>query len=111
MDHPSLRRRRSKSIYFTRFGLEVKTLPRTRGDGPYEEETGEVLFASPPHARGWTLLSGYIAAECVLSPARAGMDLLMISAISPVPSLPRTRGDGPENCRDAPVVSGSPPHA
>src|SRR5690606_34008137 len=95
MDHPSLRRRRSRSIYFTRFGLEVKTLPRTRGDGPLFAWGAYDSSPSRPHARGWTLAGEGVPVVVHLSPARAGMDPNRLSRYDPMVPLPRTRGDGP----------------
>ena len=49
-------------------------LPRTRGDGPPFDTRTLVARGSPPHARGWTHVTGSCATVSCLSPARAGMD-------------------------------------
>ena len=53
------------------------SFPRTRGDGPWAGSGAEKGWEFPPHARGWT---GYIQKRVGysgVSPARAGMDLVL----------------------------------
>ena len=49
--------------------------PRTRGDGPDEDEKRWRRVRLPPHARGWTLEEEKPLDIACASPARAGMDL------------------------------------
>src|SRR5690606_6961331 len=71
------------------------TLPRTRGDGPCGVRLRYTGEGSPPHARGWTRPLGPVPRMPGLSPARAGMDLVIPGAYQQWNTLPRTRGDGP----------------
>ena len=69
--------------------------PRTRGDGPIQEQPFSHKTEFPPHARGWTRHPLRLRRGAVVSPARAGMDPSVISTVSPSDGFPRTRGDGP----------------
>ena len=70
-------------------------LPRTRGDGPYAASSSGGCSTAPPHTRGWTLDDNKVLTEADGSPAHAGMDPRMSSALILLERLPRTRGDGP----------------
>src|SRR5690606_15421876 len=85
--------------------------PRTRADGPDGDAPIRACEASPPHARGWTCCPGTLLAPGWLSPARAGMDLLLAKHAGVARSLPRTRGDGPSTLCTCTYDSCSPPHA
>src|SRR5690606_4940325 len=75
----------------------AKSLPRTRGDGPRTGACRLIRRSSPPHARGWTVAYEPPPDWHPLSPARAGMDPRPDRARIAPESLPRTRGDGPQN--------------
>ena len=88
--------------------------PRTRGDGP----AGPVHIYSgdgfPPHARGWTCRPCPHLQPRWVSPARAGMDLPALPALSTSTAamgFPRTRGDGPAGPVHIYSGDGFPPHA
>ena len=85
--------------------------PRTRGDGPQKQMPPEHGNGFPPHARGWTLLTWSLSVARVVSPARAGMDL--VSSMPPITwvRFPRTRGDGPASVCGLTTSLQFPPHA
>ena len=69
--------------------------PRTRGDGPVLSLFAGGYITFPPHARGWTLPLVVGAGAAIVSPARAGMDLIKPEGGLTFECFPRTRGDGP----------------
>ena len=87
-----------------------RRLPRTRGDGPLPPRVGPGRQVASPHTRGWThpldrpphLLPGF--------PAHAGMDPGRRSTGAPSRWLPRTRGDGPDNCAYRDSARRASPH-
>src|SRR5690606_24272023 len=103
--------RAEMDLYSGRAALNLGTLPRTRGDGPVGKHALHAEPDSPPHARGWTPRRHLARAECVLSPARAGMDLLTVPSPAAPAALPRTRGDGPVRPARMYTLTNSPPHA
>ena len=87
-------------------------LPRTRGDGPDQDEFEYEEGLAPPHTRGWTVLDSANAVQNRLPRTRG--DGPLQSPGRPRPGrLPRTRGDGPLTTRMAAsdAVGGSPAHA
>ena len=73
----------------------MKTDPRTSGDGPHGRSMSKSNCARPPHERGWTS-DGYADLEVeIQTPARAGMDPDRMLFKSPSVTDPRTSGDGP----------------
>ena len=86
-------------------------LPRTRGDGPVQRVVGKTVFTAPPHARGWTDVSGRNLVSSKGSPARAGMDPDCTHLAWSWSWLPRTRGDGPSSRTRARREIAAPPHA
>ena len=85
--------------------------PRTRGDGPHPAATGTGTTAFPPHARGWTRHRRGHGHRDRVSPARAGMDPLLLWRIAEHLGFPRTRGDGPFGREIGVARSVFPPHA
>ncbi len=84
-------------------------LPRARGDRPSPEISGEHLSASPPRTRGSTRMSPACRPRRTVSPAHAGIDPCCISTPQCSDSLPRARGDRPQDQRPAGGGSSSPP--
>ena len=72
-----------------------ESFPRTRGDGPSYLEHQARADMFPPHARGWTRFEGHLRFQILVSPARAGMDLVELRPVALSVCFPRTRGDGP----------------
>ena len=70
-------------------------LPRTRGDGPRNMRTQDVLDEASPHTRGWTRGNPDAGQPDRGFPAHAGMDPPASAGAPAPPRLPRTRGDGP----------------
>ena len=73
----------------------LASFPRTRGDGPVVDAASPDGIAFPPHSRGWTHCRQAYNGAYGVSPALAGMDLVLTWAGSGRRSFPRTRGDGP----------------
>ena len=70
-------------------------LPRTRGDGPSDNDFVSIMTLASPHTRGWThSLYSYSNVDPGF-PAHAGMDPRWSPAAPARYWLPRTRGDGP----------------
>ena len=86
-------------------------LPRTRGDGPQDHQNIPVGLLAPPHARGWTECHRMTWRKYKGSPARAGMDPVLIGIILLTKRLPRTRGDGPLEGLVRRRCAEAPPHA
>jgi hypothetical protein len=76
-------------------GSACSSAPRTRGDGPGTPGPGTLVLSCSPHPRGWS--PGHPASDRAgaLLPAPAGMVPRRRSWRGPIPSAPRTRGDGP----------------
>ena len=98
------RRRRSASGFPAHAGMDPacrgagaapSRLPRTRGDGPFEQRGHHVAIVASPHTRGWTHVACQPAPGRPGFPAHAGMDPSGRRAAGSGPRLPRTRGDGP----------------
>ncbi len=70
-------------------------LPRTRGDGPNNNNIGTFVGSAPPHPRGWTHKDSGREEQQDGSPAPAGMDPARWCSRPATARLPRTRGDGP----------------
>ena len=85
--------------------------PRTRGDGPLIGITPGVVSGFPPHARGWTGGGSIATGAAVVSPARAGMDLISMFKSTERICFPRTRGDGPRGTPPTAAAIWFPPHA
>ena len=62
--------------------------PRTRGDGPADQDWATVGYQLPPHARGWTAPLRGMEGLPGASPARAGMDLGLGNNITGLDALP-----------------------
>ncbi len=73
-------------------------LPRARGDGPATFSLMASIVLSPPRTRGWTQYFAAFRASHKVSPAHAGMDLIVKKETDRGISLPRARGYGPR-CR------------
>ena len=74
-------------------------LPRTRGDGPARRRRPPLVWAAPPHTRGWTPAPRVTVPYRRGSPAHAGMDPIHRLEADRRQRLPRTRGDGPRQIR------------
>ncbi|MDF9816787.1 hypothetical protein M2266_006018 [Streptomyces sp. SPB162] len=74
----------------------VNSAPRPRGDRPRPQKNLQGTASCSPPARGWTQLTVAEAAECMLLPARAGMDPSASSTSPSTKTAPRPRGDGPQ---------------
>ena len=85
-------------------------LPRTRGDRPLDTIAGIGGDAAPPHTRGSTSGERETPVDLVGSPAHAGIDPLLTMARSPLPRLPRTRGDRPTQPEVKTAWHEAPPH-
>ena len=85
--------------------------PRTRGDGPPPYRSDGQRGRFPPHARGWTQITGELLQRGRVSPARAGMDLNLVGVHRDDLGSPRTRGDGPVTPSALKTCSRFPPHA
>ena len=86
------------------------SVPRPRGDGPYQNNLPNVLVACSPPARGWTDRGFFSAHDHWVFPARAGMDRLSGKSARSRSRVPRPRGDGPAaEATDAIVLKCSPP--
>ena len=88
----------------------AKGLPRTRGDGPWYEATGNGGWKAPPHPRGWTPGRRAWLSPRGGSPAPAGMDRNGQRRLHLDPWLPRTRGDGPTTLLSYVAKELAPPH-
>ena len=73
----------------------IRSVPRTRGDGPARLGALQRGAACSPHARGWTGAILQTRALMGVFPARAGMDRLEQRLRAQRLGVPRTRGDGP----------------
>ncbi len=96
-------------LRLTHLDLFSGSLPRARGDGPQHEGIYVSLMESPPRTRGWTHAVGLHRRDQGVSPAHAGMDLLMIWPHWDAPRLPRARGDGPRMLHKTSRFRASPP--
>ncbi len=85
-------------------------LPRTRGDRPRSTISLSVIFQSPPHTRGSTLVGNSGDAPSDVSPAHAGIDLPRDAGAGYWWGLPRTRGDRPAGYISFLAIVQSPPH-
>ncbi len=84
--------------------------PRTRGDGPAGGVPRGDRVLSPPHPRGWSPPRPASRASRPVAPAPAGMVPRRRPAGAPLPSRPRTRGDGPTHLPIGKLEYASPPH-
>ncbi len=71
------------------------SLPRMRGDRPYDNQREMPFPEFTPHARGSTQEEGYSFLPGKVYPACAGIDPPKVSRISARKGLPRMRGDRP----------------
>ena len=85
-------------------------LPRTRGDGPYQDQPRQVRQVASPHTRGWTRRSGRRLRCGGGFPAHAGMDPSRIADRNVRKRLPRTRGDGPRVQQSVGAALPASPH-
>ena len=85
--------------------------PRRRGDGPSAGLARTLRARFPPQARGWTSHRAAHRFLELVSPAGAGMDLIIIGITSPPMSFPRRRGDGPPAGGDCAGSALFPPQA
>ena len=78
-------------------------LPRSRGDGPYDDDFSGITLRAAPLTRGWTHRHTTRRLGRAGCPAHAGMDPGLPPARRPAAGLPRSRGDGPcrRHCRQA----------
>ena len=84
-------------------------LPRARGDGPCSTPTGWRSRPASPRPRGWTRAGGRGPDHRAGFPAPAGMDPPCPARRRQGRRLPRARGDGPSECRPAPVHQSASP--
>ena len=75
--------------------LDLRRLPRARGDGPQGSRPAAHRGEAPPRTRGWTQTAGPQPPSLPGSPAHAGMDPPCHLARIALRGLPRARGDGP----------------
>ncbi len=85
--------------------------PRTRGDGPPNVVTVEVIAMSAPHSRGWSDPAVRLRRIALVGPALAGMVPAATPRWRSCPGRPRTRGDGPWLEDIVPTVQTSAPHS
>ena len=85
--------------------------PRRRGDGPQTEASVIAWTKFPPQARGWTIITRCCGVRACVSPAGAGMDLILRLRRCPVVGFPRRRGDGPRSLRPVDAPRQFPPQA
>jgi len=55
-------------------GIQSRSFPRARGDGPVSARAADPLLMLPPRSRGWTCGLEPVEHDGVASPALAGMD-------------------------------------
>jgi len=91
--------------------IGADSLPRMRGDRPYNFEEWIANGLSTPHARGSTF--GGISANhvAIVYPACAGIDPFISGFRQRPSSLPRMRGDRPEKRTRRRTLHMSTPHA
>ena len=82
-----------------------------RGDRPRLDHAARRAGASPPHARGSTLLYNAFQLGDAVSPACAGIDRPGQGPGQAGAGLPRMRGDRPMLAYACETKPGSPPHA
>ena len=90
--------------------LNVRGLPRTRGDGPNRLQVTGMVAAASPHTRGWTRIRPPTTCCCRGFPAHAGMDPSNSARSSASAGLPRTRGDGPASLTHVGIAPSASPH-
>ncbi len=86
-------------------------LPRARGDGPHPERLGLPRMMAPPRSRGWTRHRAPRWRGVSGSPALAGMDPSLWSAMRFSTRLPRARGDGPFDTSTSVRTYSAPPRS
>src|SRR5659263_607136 len=85
--------------------------PRSRGDDIFEMCGLDVLFGSPPLARGRRHLWHAVVPTPRLTPARAGTTPSLACRRSDPSAHPRSRGDDGDEVDDLHAQDGSPPLA
>ncbi len=88
----------------------LSAAPRTRGDGPSRSDAQDQALTCSPHPRGWSRLLAVLGQAQFLLPAPAGMVPGRRTRPKPVPTAPRTRGDGPIGEGYAREIFGCSPH-
>ena len=73
-----------------------RSLPCTRGDSPYYEQSGGLTFTSALHTRGFTHVSPDQSASDQVCPAHAGIHRGQPGCRGGRGRLPCTRGDSPD---------------
>ena len=73
----------------------LSSFPRARGDGPPCSPIHRERNKFPPRTRGWTLALKPGKRMLIVSPAHAGMDLILAMLGNLYVRFPRARGDGP----------------
>ena len=86
-------------------------LPRMRGDRPRKKDIPSFQGKFTPHARGSTVLTGFLLHFGFVYPACAGIDLHGHGTFPSQPSLPRMRGDRPAGREGITGIFGFTPHA
>ena len=91
--------------------LQLRGLPRMRGDRPHHQGVLPVLQGATPHARGSTLTPMEISRGVHGYPACAGIDLFSYAILFVFRWLPRMRGDRPYLLRFVRRAGEATPHA
>ena len=89
---------------------DITRFPRTRGDAPAGETTGDSTPWLPPHTRGCTLATEREESLTMASPAHAGMHPEEEGLAMADTSFPRTRGDAPVQVACYWCEGALPPH-
>ncbi len=87
------------------------SLPRMRGDRPYQSIKHSPTSAFTPHARGSTFNYQKMFMVLFVYPACAGIDPLLLDANLLMAGLPRMRGDRPPLVVGIWAIVGFTPHA
>ena len=85
--------------------------PRARGDRPLWHINRSPCFKLPPRSRGSTVVPGDDITGEEASPALAGIDLRLLTHLTPLTGFPRARGDRPSGIARGPLYRGLPPRS
>ena len=83
--------------------------PRACGDGPARVDSSTFTTRFPPRLRGWTFDFGRPGGLEPVSPALAGMDLVVQKAAKETKCFPRACGDGPVSRPASASIARFPP--
>ena len=113
-------KRVSRCVYPACAGIHLKetvfaggtlSLPRMRGDPPWQDVFLSLLMESTPHARGSTVNASSDSTASGVYPACAGIHLCTLLWQATGACLPRMRGDPPAQIRPKTGRFASTPHA